>query len=84
MTAYTQYFNKFLNGFNLLGGRSMRPGSSAGTAVGHKLSRQAGVQLQPVGMRAFDNGLEATLPLVKNDSLVEEITIPHYVMEKEL
>jgi len=76
MTAYTQYFNKFLNGFNLLGGRSMRPGSSAGTAVGHKLSRQAGVQLQPVGMRAFDNGLEATLPLVKNDSLVEEITIP--------
>lgn len=75
MTAYTQYFNRFLNSFNILSGHSMRSGSSAKTAIRHEILKPAGVQPESAEMRAFDNDLHAALPLEKNDSLLE-ITMP--------
>ena len=76
MTAYTQYFNRFFNSFNILSGHSIRSGSSTKTTVGNKILKQAGVQPESAEMRAFDNDLQVALPLEKNESLFGEITTP--------
>jgi hypothetical protein len=68
MTAYTQYFNKFLNSFNALGGNLLRPGSSSGIMVEHNVLRP-----EPAGMRAYDNDLQVDIPSEKNDYLSEDI-----------
>jgi len=68
MTAYTQYFNKFLNSFNALGGNLLRPGSSSETTVEHKAPRT-----EPTGMRAYDNDLQVDVPTEKNDYFPEDV-----------
>jgi len=68
MTAYTQYFNKFLNSFNALGGNLLRPGGSSGISVERKVPRP-----EPAGMRAYDNDLQVDIPSEKNDYLSEDI-----------
>ncbi|MBS1519704.1 MAG: hypothetical protein JST50_01805 [Bacteroidetes bacterium] len=72
MTAYTQYFNRFLNSFNILSGHSTRSDHSTAIPVGHKISRQAKVQSESAEMRAFDNDLQLELPTEKNDFLADE------------
>jgi len=68
MTAYTQYFNKFLNSFNALGGNLLRPGSSSEITVKHSAPRP-----EPAGMRAYDNDLQVDVPTEKNDHLSDNI-----------
>lgn len=73
MTAYSQYFNKFLHSFNVLGSNFLRPGGSLETAVEHGGLKQAGIRPEPTGMRAFDNDLQVDLPVEKNDFISGDI-----------
>ncbi|HTK19082.1 MAG TPA: hypothetical protein VL442_06205 [Mucilaginibacter sp.] len=71
MTAYTQYLNRFFNGFNILSGHSMRSGSLAGTTVEYKALTQ-----EPAGMRAYDNDLQIDIPTETFDHLSEDVQTP--------
>jgi hypothetical protein len=76
MTAYTQYFNRFFNSFNILSGHSARLVGPSEMAVGHKILKRAGVQEKSAEMQAFDNDLRIALPAEKNQPLIEEIVTP--------
>jgi hypothetical protein len=76
MTAYTQYFNRFFNSFNILSGYSARLVGPSEMAVGHKILKRAGVQEKSAEMQAFDNDLRIALPAEKNQPLIEEIVTP--------
>lgn len=73
MTAYTQYFNRFLNSFNTLAGDFQRPRGSSEAIVEHKILRQTGIQLEPAKMRTLDNDLQVDVPTKKIDCLSEDI-----------
>ena len=76
MTAYTQYFNRFLNSFNTLGGNFLRQGGSLETVVKDQRSSQVGTLPEPTGMRAYDNDLQVDVPAEKIDYLSENIQAP--------
>lgn len=78
MTAYTQYFNKFLNSFNTLGSNFLRPSGSSETSVEHQFSRRVEVKQEAAEMPAFDNDLQIDVPAGKIDYLSEDIQT-HFV-----
>lgn len=76
MTAYAQYFNRFLNGFTTLGSNFLRPGGQRGVVIDHEVSRQAGTETVSADMQYFDNDLPVVLTAEKNEALIEEIAAP--------
>jgi hypothetical protein len=76
MTAYTQYFNKFLHSINILGGGISRSGDSLEVVTETRISRQAQAQSEVTEMRPFDNDLLVALPAEKNDTPAGEMRTP--------
>jgi len=76
MTAYVQYFNRFLHSINILSGSSTRSGSSPGVTIENRIFRQAEVQSKVMEMGLIDDDRLVTLPVEKNNSLDDEKRMP--------
>lgn len=73
MTAYTQYFNRFFNSFNVLGGGFLRHEDIAETVVDHKPSRPVGIKAEPLGVGSNNADLQVDVPAAPIDYISEDI-----------